>query len=86
MKKKDFTELREKSAAELVKLAMQKKSEAAKKQMEILAGKEKNLKLYKNLRVEIAKILTLVREKEILESLKPVEVKKEEKKGVRKGN
>jgi ribosomal protein L29 len=76
MKKKDFTELREKSAIELIKLAMKKKTEAAKKRMEILAGKEKNLKAYKNLRSEVAKILTLVREKEILEKLQPEDNKK----------
>jgi ribosomal protein L29 len=76
MKKKDFTELREKSVIELIKLAMKKKTEAAKKRMEILAGKEKNLKAYKNLRSEVAKILTLVREKEILEKLQPEDNKK----------
>jgi ribosomal protein L29 len=69
MKRKDFTELKEKTGAELIKLAGKKKTEATKKKMEILAGKEKNLKAYKNLRQEIAKILTLVREKEILEKL-----------------
>lgn len=54
-----------------------KRTEAIKKKMQILAGKEKNLKLYRNLRAEIAKILTLVREKEILEKVQP-EVKSEE--------
>jgi len=65
----------------LKKLVADKKLEAEKAKMKIFAGKEKNLKVKKNLSQEIAKILTLVREKEIIESLeKKVEVKKEETK------
>jgi ribosomal protein L29 len=48
----------------------QLKLEAAKKRMEILTGKEKNLKAYKNLRREIAKMLTKATEEKIIEKLK----------------
>jgi len=46
--------------------------------MKIMGGKEKNLKVRRNLTREIAKILTLVREKEIIEALSSLEPKKEE--------
>ena len=71
MKRKDYIDLKGKTITELTKMISVKKTEAIKKKMQILAGKEKNLKLYRNLRTEIAKILTLVREKEILEKVKP---------------
>jgi ribosomal protein L29 len=82
MKRKDYTDLKEKTIKELVKLASAKKAEATKKKMEILGGKEKNLKLHRNLRAEVAKILTLIREKEILEKLAPKEEAKVEDKKV----
>jgi hypothetical protein len=56
-------------------MASDKGLEATKKKMEILGGKEKNLKLHRNLRSEVAKILTLIKEKEILEKMQPKEVK-----------
>jgi len=74
MKRKDYKELKGKTIEELVKLASTKRIEATKKKMQILGGKEKNLKVHRNLRAEIAKILTLVREKEILEEMQPKEV------------
>jgi ribosomal protein L29 len=69
MKRKDFTDLKTKDTKALKKLVSDKKLEIAKKQMEVFSGKEKNLKLVTNLRREIAKILTLIREKEIVEKL-----------------
>ncbi|MCX6704181.1 MAG: 50S ribosomal protein L29 [Candidatus Woesebacteria bacterium] len=66
MKRKDYTDLKGKTIAELTKMASVKRTDAIKKKMQSLAGKEKNLKVYRDLRVEIAKILTLIREKEIL--------------------
>jgi ribosomal protein L29 len=69
MKRKDYTDLKEKTIKELVKMASAKKAEAIKKKMEILGGKEKNIKLHRQIRAEVAKILALVREKEILEKL-----------------
>lgn len=69
MKKKDFTNLRTKDIKTLKKLAMDKKLEVAKKKMEIMGGKEKNIVAARIMRRDLAQILTLVREKEILEKL-----------------
>lgn len=73
MKRKDYTDLKSKTVKDLIKMASEKKNEAIKKKMQILGGKEKNLKVYRNLRIEIAKILTLIKEKEILEKVQPKE-------------
>ena len=73
MKRKDYTDLKGKTIAELTKMASLKKTESVKKKMRILGGKEKNLKMHRNLRAEVAKILTLIREKEILEKVQPKE-------------
>jgi len=90
MKKKDYIDLKGKTIKELTKMASDKKMEAIKKKMEILGGREKNLKLHRQIRAEVAKILTLIREKEIVDQLKveseklkvdkEVVTKKEEKK------
>lgn len=69
MKKKDYQDLKGKTIKELLKMAAAKKAEAIKKKMQIMGGKEKNLKLYRQIRIEVAKILTLAREKEIIEKL-----------------
>jgi ribosomal protein L29 len=77
MKRKDYIDLKGKTVKELIKLANDKKGESIKEKMKILGGKEKNLKLHRNLRSEVAKILTLIKEKEILEKIQP-KVKSEE--------
>lgn len=69
MKTKDLKDLRSKDVKSLKKLVSEKRLEAAKAKMGTVAGKEKNIKLALNIRREIAKILTLVREKEILEKI-----------------
>jgi ribosomal protein L29 len=69
MKRKDYIDLKGKTVADLIKMASVKRTDAIKKK----AGKEKNLKVYRNLRADIAKILTLIREKEILEKVQPKE-------------
>lgn len=81
MKRKELNDLRGKTAQELEKIVLGKKLEIEKARMKIIGGKEKNLKVRKNLAREIAKILTLIREKEIIESLK---AKNEEGKKVEK--
>lgn len=87
MKRKEFNELRSKSIKDLMKIVLDKKNEAEKAKMKHLGGKEKNNKVKKNLGREVAKILTLIREKEIIESLQPkVEEKKEVKDTKRKEN
>ena len=78
MKRKEFNDLRGKNIQELGKIALEKKLEAEKAKMKRFGGKEKNLKVGRNLSSEIAKILTLVREKEIIESLQPKVEEKEE--------
>lgn len=72
MKSKDFKDLRNKDIKALTKLVIEKKTELDKKMMEIKSGKDKNLKVGVNLRREIAKILTLISEKQIIEKLEGV--------------
>lgn len=66
MKKRDFSQLKPKAPADLLKLVNEKK-----KDLTALAGGlveksgRKNVKKTRNLRREIAQILTLIREKEI---------------------
>ena len=81
MKRKEFNDLRGKDIKDLKKLVMDKKLESEKARMKIFSGKEKNFKVNENLSREIAKILTLIREKEIIESL---QAKVEEKVEVKK--
>jgi ribosomal protein L29 len=69
MKTKDFKDLRIKDLKTLKKLAVEKKKEAIKAKMGEVSSKEKNLKLALNIRREVAKILTLIKEKEILEKI-----------------
>lgn len=69
MKTKEFKELRAKDIKALRKLAYSKKLEVVKKSMQVRGGREKNVKLVGILRNELAKILTLVKEKEILAKL-----------------
>ncbi len=76
MKNKDFKDLRTKDIKSLTSLVREKRQAEAKKLMEVRSGKEKNLKSVGNFRREIAKILTLIREKEILEKLEADKVKK----------
>ncbi|HTK03583.1 MAG TPA: 50S ribosomal protein L29 [Alphaproteobacteria bacterium] len=64
MKKKEFTEFKNKSVKELQKFVTDKKTEMAKKKVEIFSGKEKNLKYFNNLRRDVAKVMTVIREQE----------------------
>lgn len=76
MKKKDIRDLRLKSPKELMKIVAEKRKELAGFTSGVVLQKEKNVKKGKLARKEIARILTLLREKEILE----VEGDTEEKK------
>lgn len=73
MKKKDLKSLRSKTKVELKKLVGDKKKEVNEAFVKTKTGQEKNLKKVKNARRDIAQILTLIKEKEIVE--------KESKKG-----
>lgn len=66
MKKKEYNELKSKEISDLLKMVKAKKVELAKLGPKIVAGEEKNLKKAANLRREVAQILTLIREKEIM--------------------
>jgi ribosomal protein L29 len=67
MKKKDLQNIRTKKIKTLEKLVGEKKLELVKIRLAMKVGKEKNLKKAKNLRREIAQILTIIREKELIE-------------------
>jgi len=67
MKKKDLLIYREKDLKEVLKSLSEKRMEAKKAQAEMFGGKEKNLKKVRNLRKEIAQILTILKERELIE-------------------
>ncbi|MBI3397459.1 50S ribosomal protein L29 [Candidatus Woesebacteria bacterium] len=67
MKKEEIKNLRNKPVKDFGKMLSDKKKELVNARASIFAGKEKNIKKARNLRVEIAKILTIRHEKEILE-------------------
>ena len=69
MKTKEFKDLRTKDMKGLQKMAHETRLKILKKGMDIRSGREKNLKSVSNLRNELAKILTLVSEKQIIEKL-----------------
>ncbi len=79
MKKKEIIDLRSKDIEALKKIAYEKKLEAGKIKTKIAGGKEKNLKAFTNLRRDLARALTLIREKEIIEKLAPKKELKDEK-------
>lgn len=66
MKIKDLQNLRTKDAKELYNLVKQKEVEYLKSKTEIKVGREKNLKKVKVIRKDIARILTIIKEKEII--------------------
>lgn len=66
MKKKDLTELRSKTEADLGKIVVDKKGKLAEISSKTKVGDKKNLKVSKNLRREIAQTLTLIAEKKLI--------------------
>jgi len=62
MKTRDLTSLRKKSPDEIKSLLEQKKLEAVESFAKMKAGQEKNLKKTKNLKREIAQIMTVFQE------------------------
>lgn len=61
MKSKEFNELKGKKENDLLKLVRGKKVELNKLTSRIYAGREKNLKIGKNLKRDIAQIMTVIR-------------------------
>lgn len=66
MKSKELLKLRSESVENLDKLVTEKKKELALSYADRKAGKEKNSSISKNLRRDIAQIMTIVRENEIV--------------------
>lgn len=67
MKKKDLIELRGKKIEEVKGLVAKKRLEQSYTQVKIASRSEKNVKKVKNLRKDLAQILTILKEKEIIE-------------------
>lgn len=67
MKKSELTKLRSKKADVLEKTVADRRLDIVKVSADIKASKEKNLKKAKNLRRDLAQILTLISEKELAE-------------------
>jgi len=67
MKKKELNETKKKEISELRNIINKKRLELKMAHVNILDGKEKNLKLAKNLRKDIAQLLTFISEKEIFD-------------------
>jgi len=77
MKIKEYKEIKNKEIKDLNKMLKEKREVLRKVILDIKTGTEKNLKKGANLRNEIAKILTLIKEKEIIERIKKEEEKKQ---------
>ena len=67
MKTKEFKELKTKSIDKLIEEADAKRLLVYKFKSELKVSKEKNLKKGKNLRKDLSQILTVIREKEMIE-------------------
>ena len=65
MKKKDLTDLKNKTEAELDKQALDLRGQITKAQMELRLHKTKNTNIVKNLKAILARTLSIKREKEI---------------------
>lgn len=77
MKKKELADFRQKKLSELNEILDKKRIELGQVQAKTFSGKEKNNKKGKMLKIEIAQILTLIREKILLEELQNKKERKE---------
>ncbi|MDQ5981285.1 MAG: ribosomal protein [Patescibacteria group bacterium] len=66
MAKQNLADLRKKEVADLAKIIIEKRKEAIEQKIELGMGKEKNVRKIKNLRREIAQLITISKEKEAL--------------------
>ena len=73
MKKKDLDSIRGKTVEELNKMANEKRNEITLTYAKIKAGQEKNTSKAKTLKQDLAQIMTIARENEIIEASKPKE-------------
>ena len=67
MKKNELKSYRDKNLEELVKVASKKKVELTKFKTDIIASREKNVKKVKNYRHELSQILSLIKEKSLMQ-------------------
>ncbi len=67
MKKKEFNTTKEKTAEILKKEVLEIRNKITKTRMNLVMGKEKNLKVVSNLRRDLSQILTIIREKVMME-------------------
>lgn len=65
MKKKELIQLRKKSVKDLTVEAQKLREEISKAHIELAVGNVKNVRQVKNLRRDLAQILTILREKQI---------------------
>lgn len=64
MKRKEINDLKGKSLEELKKLVEETRTFIVKSKMEIKTAKLKNVKIIKNKRADLARMLTFIRQKE----------------------
>ena len=83
MKKKELTNLLTKDVEYLTDLVAKKRIEFTKIKAEMKVSKEKNLKKTKNLRRDLAQVLTILKEKEIFQKEKS-NTEKEDTKSISK--
>lgn len=79
MKKKEFSELKNKAVEKLWSEAEAIRLSIFRFKAELRAGKEKNFKKGKNLRKDLSQILTVIKEKEMTEKQQKAEKGKEAK-------
>lgn len=65
MKKQERKTIRDKSLKELEKMAVEKAGEIQKARAELTVGRHKNVRIVKTLRLSLARIKTILREREL---------------------
>jgi len=70
MNKKNLALARKKTIDELKKSVSEKSKKILIGSVRMSVGKEKNLKKVKNLKIEVAQLLTIIREKQLADSKK----------------
>lgn len=76
MKTKDLQKTRSLKLADITRSVVKKRKEIDVVSAKIGAGKEKNLKKSKNLKRDLAQMLTIIKEKEIAGKIEKVATKK----------
>jgi ribosomal protein L29 len=69
MKKRELADIRKKTLKDLIKQVDKGRADLLKEKINISAGKSKNIRRIRNVKQDIAQILTVIREKELVEEL-----------------